>query len=214
VSCSHRIFLTLAQIVFENRFADDVGNDCLLQVDATDCKTTNQGECPEAFYSFKFKYGGLRYEVGICIRTGHIVWINGPFPPGDWPDIEIFRSDLKLRLKENERVETDDGYIGEDPCFTKCPSGTRCLEDERWRNKRNNVRSRGETANHRLKTFRVLSETFRHDVLKHSMCFRACVVLAQLGFEVGSKKLYSVRNYDQAWMDPTRAPLPDDDDDL
>jgi hypothetical protein len=196
------------QIIFENRKKDDVGNDCLLQVDGTDCKTTNQGASHQAFYSFKFNYGGLRYEVGICIRTGHIAWINGPFPPGDWPDVEVFRSTLKLNLEEGERVETDDGYLGEDPCFTKCPGGVRFMEDQQWHKKRSVVRNRGETANHRLKTFKVLQDTFRHDIEKHSMCFRACAVLAQLSFEVGSKKLFNVPNYDQN-LPPE--PLGDDD---
>jgi len=206
------------QIIFENRKIDDIGNDCLLQVDGTDCKTQNQGVSHKSFYSFKFNHGGLRYEVGLCIRTGHIVWINGPFPPGDWPDVEVFRSSLKLNIDENERVETDDGYIGEDPCFTKCPGGVRFMEGQQWHDKRSKVRNRGETANHRLKTFKVLQETFRHDIEKHSMCFRACAVLAQLSFEVGSKNLFHVPGYNQEWMDGTSALLPepsgDDDDEL
>ena len=42
-------------------------------------------------------------------------------------------------------------------------------------------------------------------------------MLAQLSFEVGSKQLFDVPNYDQELMDPTRVPLPEpfvDDDDL
>lgn len=68
-------------------------------------------------------------------------------------------------------------------------------------------------ANHCLKTFKVLQGTFHHDIEKHSMCFRACAVLAQLSFEVGSKRLFEV-NYEQ--VDPTRVPLlePLFDDDM
>jgi hypothetical protein len=150
----------------------------------------------------------LRYEVGTCIRTGDLVWINGPFPPGNWPDVEVFGLNLKLQLGANERVEADDGYIGEDPWTAKCPGGVRYMEDQHWRAKRNNVRSRGETANHRLKMFAAIDGTFRHNILKHSVCFRACAVLAQLSFEVGSKALYQIKNYDQSWMDPSRVPLP------
>ena len=180
----------------------------MIQIDGTDCMTTNQGESLPAFYSFKFKNSGLRYEVGTCIRTGDLVWINGPFPPGDWPDVEVFRLNLKLQLGANERVEADDGYIGEDPRTAKCPGGVRYMEDQHWRAKRSNVRSRGETANHRLKMFAAIDGTFRHNILKHSVCFRACAVLAQLSFEVGSKALYQIKNYDQSWMDPSRVPLP------
>jgi hypothetical protein len=179
-------------------------------VDATDCKTTNQGACPEAFFSFKFKYGALRYELGNNIRTGDICWISGPFPPGDWNDLEIFRFALKLRLDPKERVEADDGYIGEDPCSTKCPGGVRFMEDKRWHKKRSKVRNRGETVNHRLKTFAILSTTFRHDIEKHSMCFRACAVFAQLSFEVGTKKLFQVPDYHQdTTNNPLEVPLPE-----
>jgi hypothetical protein len=197
------------QIIFENRLVDDVGNDCLIQIDATDCETENQGECLAAFFSHKFKSSGLRYELATNIRTGDFVWICGPFPPGDWPDLEIFRWGLKGLLRDGERVEADDGYKGEDPLFTKVPAGARYMEDTHWNMKRNKVRNRGETLNHRLKTFKVLGGTFRHDIEKHSMCFRACAVLVQLSFEVGSKKLFPVDNYDQSWMDTSRAPFPD-----
>lgn len=199
----------MCKILFANRKKGDVGNDCMLQVDGTDCKATNQGVCPKAFYSFKFKSSGLRYEVANNIITDDICSITGPMPPGDWPDVEVFRFALKGDLDENERVETDDGYIGEDPCFTKCPGGIRSMEDERWHAKRSKARNRGETVNHRLKTFGVLGGTFRHDIEKHSMCFRACAVFVQLSFQIGSKKLLSVNNYNQEWMDPSRAPMPE-----
>ena len=100
-----------------------------------DCKTTNQGACLEAFFSFKFKYGSLHYEPGNNICTGDLCWISGPFQPRDWNDLEVFWLALKLHLKENEQVETDDGYIGEDPCFTKCPSSVHFMEDWHWKNK-------------------------------------------------------------------------------
>ena len=65
------------------------------------------------FYSHKFKGPGLRYEVALSIQTGDIVWINGPFPAGAWPDINIFRHGLKWMLKEaGERCEADKGYRG------------------------------------------------------------------------------------------------------
>lgn len=63
------------------------------------------------FSSHKFaKKSGMRYEVALCILTGDIVWINGPFPCGYNPDITIFRMSLLSHLEEHERVEADDGY--------------------------------------------------------------------------------------------------------
>ena len=52
---------------------------------------------------------------------GDVVWVHGPFPCGDWPDIVIFRSSLISFLDEGERVEADDGYVGEAPMYIKCP---------------------------------------------------------------------------------------------
>lgn len=75
----------------------------------------------KAFRSHKFKHAGLRYEIAVCILTGDIVWVIGPFPCGAWPDISIFRFALKYLLDENERVEADDGYIGEDPLKNQGP---------------------------------------------------------------------------------------------
>ena len=78
----------------------------------------------KTWYSHKFKYSAVRYEVGLSILKGDIVWINGPFPAGLYPDINIFRENLKGALDEDERVVADDGYIGEAPGYVKCPAKT------------------------------------------------------------------------------------------
>ena len=36
------------------------------------------------------RYGpGLRYEVGICIHTGWIMWFNGPYRLGMYSDLRL-----------------------------------------------------------------------------------------------------------------------------
>lgn len=175
--------------MWENRKKQDIGNDCLVSVDASDCPTTNQGAKTKSFFSFKFRGPGLRYEIGVSIILADIVWVHGPFPPGDWPDIEIFRHAMKQALDKNERVEADDGYKGEDPEFIKTPSGI--VHDEEKLALRSRVRSRHETVNKRLKQFECLSSEFRHDILFHGKCFRAVAVLTQLSIEHGMH-LFSV----------------------
>ncbi len=49
----------------------------------------------------------------MCIQTRDIVWINGPFKAGKWPDLKIFRRNLKQQLLPGEMVEADNGYQGE-----------------------------------------------------------------------------------------------------
>jgi hypothetical protein len=87
-------------------------------------------------------------------------------------------------LDENERVEADDGYVGEAPAHVKCPMSF--TNDERKLAMQNRVRSRHETINKRLKQWGCLRQQFRHhDVAKHSSCFRAVAVLTQLSIEFG-----------------------------
>ena len=45
---------------------------------------------------------GLCYEVALCIMTGDIAWINGPYDRGIWPDIKIFHDSLMSHLGQNE----------------------------------------------------------------------------------------------------------------
>jgi hypothetical protein len=30
----------------------------------------------KSFYTYKFKRSGYRYEVGLCIRSGNICWVE------------------------------------------------------------------------------------------------------------------------------------------
>ena len=89
-----------------------------MSVDGTDFRTPHAGR---RFYSYKYNASGLRYEVAVCILSGECVWINGPFEPGIWNDIAIFRAALVSELEEGERVEANDGYVGEAPRYVKCP---------------------------------------------------------------------------------------------
>ena len=184
----------MPQINWENRKHGDVGNDCLTSVDATDCMIPRVKGQGKAFNSHKFDGPGLRYEIAVCILTGWIVWLMGPFPCGDWPDISIFRFALKEMLDENERVEADDGYLGEDPLHAKVPKSMVHGHDEKMLVVRTHVRRRHETANKRIKQFACVSTKFRHDISFHGCCFRACTVLTQLAIENG-KPLFGVDNY-------------------
>jgi hypothetical protein len=136
------------------------------------------------FYSFMYKKSGLRYLVALCIKTGHIVYIDGPFPPGKMNDLTIFRWGIKGWLDEDERVEADDGYVGDAPRYIRCPKSF--TNDKTKLAMQSRVRSRHETLNKRMKQFNCLKNQFRHhDIAKHSSCFRAVAVLTQLAIEFG-----------------------------
>jgi hypothetical protein len=99
--------------LWSKRFRFDNGSVCKVSVDGTDFRIETPKGQSRKYYSHKFKKSGLRYEIAISIQAGDIVWVNGPFPCGEWPDIKIFRKDLKGMLQFGEAVEADDGYRGE-----------------------------------------------------------------------------------------------------
>ena len=94
------------------RLLKDKGNYCLITVDGTDYEIAELGR---SFYSHKFQYSALRYEIALSILMGDMCWVNGPYEAGRWPDIKVFRDSLMSQLEKGEMVEADDGYIGEYP---------------------------------------------------------------------------------------------------
>ena len=156
-------------------------NDCLLSVDGTDFQIPYHGR---RFHSHKYRFGScLRYEVGICSLSGELVWINGPYEPGIWNDLMIFRDSLKTMLHPGERVEADDGYRGDSPGFVKCPQSIGSHELTVAMSAI--VRRRHETVNKRFKQWGILKQVYRGDLSKHHEVFRVVAIVTQLAIENG-----------------------------
>ncbi len=64
------------------------------------------------FMSHKFKGNGLKYEVGVCIATGHIVWVHGP-SRASVSGITLARQAFVSFLNEDEMAVANSGYRGE-----------------------------------------------------------------------------------------------------
>lgn len=185
----------MIQIDFDNRLKDDIGNDCLVNVDGTDFRIRHSGR---KFYSKKFNQSALRYEVATCIRSGDLVWISGPWEPGMYPDISIFRySGIMDLLDENERVEADDGYRGESPKYVRCPSKCATAIEE-FEQMEAFARRRHETINKRFKQFGALKQIWRHQLCNHGLAFRTAAIVTQLSIENG-EPLFSVDYVDPDW---------------
>ena len=135
------------------------------------------------FYSFKYKKSGFRYEIGLSILTGNIVWINGPYECGLWPDISIFHNSLISHLEVGEQVESDDGYIGEAPGCIKCLKSFSNPEETLFMQQR--VRNRQETVNKRMKNWGVLKQVYRHRFTGHGDLFTVIAVITQITIENG-----------------------------
>jgi hypothetical protein len=91
---------------------DDIGNIAKMTIDGTDFKVLERRDKNQQFnktlFTQKHKAAGLKYEVGVFIRTGYIVWINGPFKGGKG-DLTIFKNGLQVLLEPSYYCTT--GYV-------------------------------------------------------------------------------------------------------
>lgn len=165
------------QIIWEKRFDGSVPNQtCYCSLDGLDIKILEPKPFSSKWYSHKFHSSGLRYEVGLNIRTGHIVWTNGGYPCGDFPDLTIARQAFIFLVNNGERTLADKGYP--DSMYFILPNQQNAELHDR-------IMSRHETVNNRLRMFLILKHPFRHDLKKHPMVFKAVANLVQLMIENG-----------------------------
>lgn len=155
-------------------------------VDGTDCPINEPSPFCTGWYSHKLNGPGVRYEIGLSIKKGHIVWVNGPFECGKYPDIAIFKHNMVTDLIEGEKVVADNGY-NHFACIT--PSSVRDMDKSLHKR----IRARHETVNARLKFFNSIKHTFRHDISLHSTVFHAVANLAALNIQT-SDPLFSLNN--------------------
>jgi len=133
-------------------------------------------------YSHKFNQAGIGYEIALSIFTNNVVWVNGPFP-GSVHDKTIFNEHgLRQKMPAHSRGIADGGYR---KCRDKLstPNSLDCEEVRRFKGR---ARARQESFNSRIKTFKCMSECYRHDLSKHKVCFDAVVVICQYQMENGS----------------------------
>lgn len=184
-------------IVLDNRFEGYDGSvQCLMTIDCTDCPVMEPWPFKEMWYSQKMNGPALKYEVGVCIKTCHIVWINGPHPASA-NDATLFRENLATLLAEDEAVEVDGVYKGHEKL--KAPTVAKSRKE---RKQKSVARGRHENVNSRLKIYNVLNIPFRHTgefgtradtmIAKHGICFNTIAVVTQLGFYLEETSLYDV----------------------
>jgi len=137
------------------------------------------------WFSHKFNGPGVRYEVGLCIITGHIVWAFGGVPCGQWPDLRLAREAFVHGLGPGEKALADKGYRDTD--FFVFPGAEGGMANRRQKE----IMARHETVNRRLEEFRILGTRFRNKLELHPMCFYAVVNITQLAIESGNT-LFSV----------------------
>ena len=171
----------------------DNGSLCLVTVDGTDFKINEPTPWDRKWLSHKFNHAALWYEVGVCIQTGWIVWINGPFPAGFWPDINIARDGVCRALAPDEMFLADSTY-SDGHGWAVTPTGEE-NHDEWMKGK---ARDRHEDINSLLKQFRILKDCFRHHRTMHGRVFTAVanIVQAKLQLENPTFQVNYDDNYD------------------
>ena len=193
-------------INWDHRKTNDRGDDCLASIDCIDCEfqqilidhPTKPGKKirNKALYSFKFNGPALRYEVALSLLSNDIVWINGPFCPGDWTDLEIFRFNLMHQLEPGERIEADNGYIGEAPRYVVCPACCTTKSEELAVMRR--VEGRHEAMNRHIKNWKCMKGIFDvkgtpvEKMEKHGALFWACVIVKQVSMQMGVGEMYDI----------------------
>ena len=177
--------------MWDNRYLGNIGNKALVTLDGTDMPV--EMKFSEKFMSHKFKGNGLKYEVGVCIATGHVVWVHGPTRAGQ-NDITLARQAFVSFLNDDEMAVADSGYRGEMQ-HIKTPDLMHFRSGEEFYDA-SVARSRHETVNARFKSKQVLVKRFRHPLAFHSACFRAVAVITQLNIEAG-ESLFHVQYIDE-----------------
>ena len=126
----------------------------------------------------------MRYEIGISIFSGDIVWVSGPYRAGRYPDLTIFwQGGLKDRLLHHKEVAVaDKGYRGEEDYIDLPDEGSTMHQAMMSR-----ACARHETCNRRFKQFAILGNRFRHSINWHRTIFHAVAVLTQINIDQGNE---------------------------
>ena len=80
----------------------------------------------------RIKGPGVRYEIGMCIQTRWIVWVNGPYPCGEWSDLSIATSSLMHLLDDGERYLADGGHRDANGAVIIPTGNHTCTDSQRW----------------------------------------------------------------------------------
>ena len=176
---------------------EDNGSRCKITIDGTDCPINEPGSSIGGFsprwYCHKTKGPGIRYEIGISLQRGDIVWVNGPYPCGTYPDLKIARGVIIHQLLPGEKIVADSGY--RDRNYFDYPTGF----NNPKMSMQQVARSRHETCNARFKNFKIFSTSYRGELKNHYSYFTAIAVSIQISIDNG-KKLFQIK-YDDTVFD-------------
>lgn len=153
-------------------------------VDATEVviKRSTIAWVQKATWSGYKRRNTLKYEVAISEQTGMPISFSGPFV-GSTSDIKIFRSKLKEKMLEFNYLGLADGtYQGEQGVLTVPPRGYKKDTPAQRVNRKAQSSRRIQVENFfgRMKLFRVLKTTYRHNILDHYAIFNVVLQITKM----------------------------------
>ena len=116
--------------------------------------------------------------MGVCIQTGWIVHVNGPYACGEWHDLTVAHDSLCYKLASSEfadEMALGDGGYADGYEFFETPTGHN-NPDQRMKAR---ARARHETVNRRFRMWSILGQRFRGHPKNHEMYFMAVANLTQ-----------------------------------
>ena len=163
-------------------------------IDCVDCRSEETYPFDPDNFSYKVNGPGIRYEIDLCIQSGDIIWVNGPFRPGEMNDDGVAKTKgFWSALAPGEMFLVDSIYSG---AKAITPNG-RINRDQSMKS---TARARHETVNSKLKQFAILRVEFRHGFHRHGQVFHSIAAICQIEMEVESP-LFPV-DYDDLRWDP------------
>ena len=125
---------------------------------------------------------GVNYEISLNINQSKVLWVSGPFPPGQFNDLQVFCQGLKDKIPVGKQAIADDGYKGEAEYIS-----TKNKFDPREIAKfKEQVQAQHETFYKIIKIFNCLTLKFCHGVTMHKVFFEAACVITIYKMENGS----------------------------
>ncbi len=146
-------------------------------------------EIQQHYYSGKKKRHTIKYEIGVQIISGKVVWLAGD-APGSVHDLQMARSfSLITLLLPGEKVLADKAYIGEN-CFIHPFKPATTEEEKKFNTKISSIRETVEHTIGRIKLFQFLKQQWRHDLDLHPVAVK--VVCHALNIELHSYPIHKL----------------------
>lgn len=192
----------LSVINFGNRLHDPVFGPAYLAVDSKLCPVQvhrQSWEEQKLWYDGYHRKHGIKYEIGVHIRTGMIHWISGGVF-GSVADLTLLRSGSLVQcLHPGECIYCDKGYVtlhtGEHLqilCPFKGRSANLTLHQVIWNTHINHYRVIVENAIGRIWKFHCLQLPWRHKLGLHPIVFNVCAQVAALDIQSRPLRLDAV----------------------